>query len=141
MSGGVNEYTMANIVSNDGATMLSGGSSSSNSGYTGKIYDSGSYTSYTGIDYPNNKYYDKYSFSTIPSTRKRSKLGDGIKEVYNGSNGWYSDLSNLAYSGGPWFYRGGFHSDGSNAGVFFSYYDYGNSSFNFSSRLIITLID
>ena len=139
MSGGVNEYTMANIVSNDGATMLSGGSSSSNSGYTGKIYDSGSYTSYTGIDYPNNKYYDKYSFSTIPSTRKRNKLGDSIKEVFNTlSSGWYSDYSRLAYSTSSWFVRGGYYGIGSNAGVFDSASNYGDVRSDHSSRLVIT---
>ena len=137
MSGGAYEYTMANMVSNDGTTMMSGYSSSSNSGYTGKIYDSGNYIAYAGVDYPNNKYYDKYSFSTSDSTRIRSKLGEGIKEVYTGNEGWYSDISYLAYSDSPWFRRGGSYYDGESAGAFHSVGDSGNAD-SYSSRLVIT---
>ena len=138
MSGGAYEYTMSNTVSTDGTTMMSGYTSSQNSGYTGKIYDSGNYTAYTGIDYPNNKYYDKYSFSTSNLSRIRSKLGDGIKEVYNGSKGWYNDDSDLAYSTSPWFRRGGLYHYGASAGVFNSYSNYGNAASYNSSRLVIT---
>ena len=139
MSGGASEYTMANIASNDGITMLSGYSSSSNSGYTGKIYDIGNYTSYTGIDYPNNKYYDKYSFSTSESTKKRSKLGDGIKEVYKSdTSGWYSDVSYLAPSSYPWVVRGDLYTSSALTGVFSSASNNGNALSNRSSRLIIT---
>ena len=138
MSGGAWEYTMGNVVSNDGTTMMSGYSSLSNSGYTGKIYDSGNYTAYTGVAYPDSKYYDKYSFSTSYTSRIRSKLGDGIKEVYKDSKGWYSDVSYLAHSVGPWFARGGSCSSGTSAGVFDSYYDFGNANSSNSSRLIIT---
>ena len=140
MSGGAWEYTMSNTVNTDGTTMMSGSSSSSNSGYTGIIYDNGNYSLYTGTDYPNNKYYDKYSYSTSSSTRKISKLGDGIKEVYNTSNyGWYSDNSRVAVSNAPWFHRGGyFDNDHSFAGVFGSGIGYANSNSFYSSRLIIT---
>ena len=138
LSGGAYEYTMGNIVSNDSSTMMSGYSLSGNSGYTGKVYDSSNYTSYTGIDYPNNKYYDKYSFSTSNTSRIRSKLGDGIKEVYKGSIGWYSDYSSLANSVYSWFGRGGYYGFSANAGVFYSGNYGGVASSNFSSRLIIT---
>ena len=137
MSGGADEYTMGNIVSNDGSTMMSGYSSSDNSGYTGKIYDFGNYTAYTGIAYPNNKYYDKYSFSTSETSRIRSKLGDGIKEVYKGNKGWYSDDSYLAVSDYPWFIRGGSYFNAS-AGAFDLGGEFGNAYSNHSSRLIIT---
>ena len=138
MSGGAWEYTMANMVSNNGSTMMSGRSSSYNSGYTGKVYDSGNYTAYTGIAYPDSKYYDKYSFSASYNSRIRSKLGDGIKEVYKGSKGWYSDGSYLAYSDYPWFNRGGGSNNGANAGAFYSNGIYGNANSSYSSRLIIT---
>ena len=139
MSGGANEYTMGNIVSPDGTTMMSGNDSSSNSGYTGKIYDSGKYSLYTGIDYPNTKYYDKYSFSTSNESRIRSKLGDGIKEVYKGSSaGWYSDNSGLALSNYPWFNRGDRYNSGTSAGVFSSDANYGCDDSSVSSRLVIT---
>ena len=138
MNGGSYEYTMANIVSNDGTTMMSGYSSSRNSGYKGIIYDSGNYTGYSGATYPNNKYYDKYSFSTSNTTRIRSKLGDGIKEVYkSSSSGWYSDGSNLANHNNSWFLRGGYHRNGASSGIFYSNYSGGASVASISSRLII----
>ena len=118
MSGGAEEYTMANIVNTDGTTMIP------------------SLSGYTNTTYPDNKYYDKYSYSTSYASRKRSKLGDGIKEVYkSGSAGWYSDDSRLAYSSWPWFLRGEKYSNGSFAGVFDSSSYRGDSG---SSRSVIT---
>ena len=111
---------MANIVSNDGTTMIPDGSG------------------YTTTTYPNVKYYDKYSYSTSYSSRIISKLGDGIKEVYKGSNGWYNDHSCLAGSDHPWFLRGGHNNKGTFAGVFNSYNNYGYAISDDSSRLIIT---
>ena len=142
MSGGANEYVMGNIVSNDGSTMMSGQSTSYNSGYTGIIYDAENYTSYTGTySYPNAKYYDKYSFGTSKEQMIKSKLGDSIKEVLlnTSSKGWYSDYSDLANSLYPWFMRGSSWVSRTNAGVFSSnsiYGDTGNGSY--SSRLVIT---
>ena len=131
---------MGNIVSNNGSTMMSGQSTSYNSGYTGIIYDDGKYTSYTGIyTYPNAKYYDKYSFATGSAKRIRSKLGDAIKEVLNtSSSGWYSDTSFLALSHHPWFVRGNLYSEGSKAGVFSSSNIHGGAISYYSSRLVIT---
>ena len=120
MSGGAWEYTMANIVSDDGTTM---------------IPDSSGYTTST---YPNSKYYDKYSFSIKNTSRIRSKLGDGIKEVYNSSKGWYGDNSYLASSSGSWFDRSGCYSSGAYVGAFYSDSNFGNADSNYSSRLVIT---
>ena len=139
MSGGAFEYVMGNIVSNDGSTMMSGQSTSYNSGYTGIIYDDGKYTSYTGTySYPNAKYYDKYSFATS-SNQERSKLGDSIKEALNtSSSGWYSDTSYMPYSGDSWFNHGGYYDNGSSTGVFNSFISSGKARSNHSSRLVIT---
>ena len=139
MSGGAYEYTMANIVSNDGTTMMSGFDTSKNSEYTGKLYDSGNYTSYTGIDYPNNKYYDKYSFSTDYGSIINSKLGDGIKEVYDSSMRlWYGAYFKLVEKDNPWFIRSINFNAASNAGLFNSDGDKGAAKSYNSSRLIIT---
>ena len=140
MSGGAYEYVMGNMVSPDGTTMMSGDSSSYNSGYTGIVYDKGSYTSYIGeYSYPEEKYYDKYSYGTRNSQRIRSKLGDGIKEVLNtSSRSWYSDYSRLAYSLSPWFNRSGYCHNGSLAGAFNSYSNLGSAYTYNSSRLVIT---
>ena len=51
MRGGSFDYTMANIVNTDGTTMMSGYSSSQNSGYTGLLYDSGNYGWYSDYSY------------------------------------------------------------------------------------------
>ena len=120
MSGGAVEYTMSNLVDTDGTTMIPGSSG------------------FTDSTYPYAKYYDKYSYSAGNTTRKRSKLGDGIKEVYNGSKGWYSDNSYLAYSSNPWFNRGGYYDSDAYAGVFRSGYNFGYSSSSDSSRPVIT---
>ncbi len=139
MSGGAYEYTMANVVGKNGTTMISGGSTEGNSGYTGIIYDNGNYTSYTGTySYPANKYIDKYSFGTSNTSRIKSKLGDGIKEVYNsGSAGWYSDYSYVAFSSNPWFLRGGTYSNGTASGTFTSFVNTGYLLSNRTVRLII----
>ena len=120
MSGGASEYTMANIVSDDGVTMEP------------------SFSDYETATYPNNKYYDKYNYSTSSTSRKRSKLGDGIKEVNKGVNGWYSDSSNLPASLISWFTRGNYYSSVSVAGLFSSGNSNGRTGSTISSRLIIT---
>ena len=149
MSGGTREYVMGNIVSPNGTAMMSGERSVTefpnyHSGYSGILYYDGDtsagYASYTGIySYPDDKYYDKYIFDTSSTRRRKSKLGDAIKEVYNTSNyGWYGDYSYLAYSSAPWIDRGSNHSDGSKGGVFYSHYYYGYASGDRSSRLVIS---
>ena len=139
MSGGAWEYVMGNIVSNDGTTMMSGNSTSYNSGYTGIIYDSGNYTSYTGTySYPEEKYYDKYSFGTDTFQRIISKLGDAIKETYHiDKYSWYNDYSYIAKDIYPWFERGSTSGDNYLSGIFSSSaYTAGIYRFG-SSRLII----
>ena len=122
MSAGAFEYVMGNVVSNNKSAMMSGYNSTSNSGYSGVIYNAGNYTTYTGsYTYPEDKYYDKYSFGTASNQRKKSKLGDAVKEVLNTSSfGWYGDYSGLAYSGSSWFIRGGYYDNNSGAGIFYS---------------------
>ena len=116
MSGGAGEYVMGKISAD--------GSEYDNSGYTDSTY-------------PDAKYYDKYSYSTSNSTRKRSKLGDGIKEVYAATNGWYGNNSVLAYYKYPWFGRGSSYND-EQQGLFSSSAQDGDYQHFASSRLIIT---
>ena len=133
MSGGAKDRTMANMISPDGTTMMSGYSSYVNSGYTGIIYDSGNYTSYTGIDYPNSKYYDKYSYNRSNGVITRSKLGDGIREVLGFPDGGYNFVGWYA----SWFTRG-YTTTNSSSSIFSSYYDNSVASSDISTRLIIT---
>ena len=140
MSGSAWEYTMANMISPDGKTMMSGSSSSFNSGYTGKISNSsGNYVSYTGIDYPSSEYYDEYSYNENFDSIKLSKLGDGIKEVFvKRSYGWYDDFLSVLGSGYSWFSRGGLYYDSDGAGLYYSIGSMGSAGDDISSRLIIT---
>ena len=140
MSGGAFEYTMSNIISNNGTTMMSGNSSTQNSEYTGILYNDGSYSTYqSSVNYPEGKYIDKYSFGISGSDRQRSKLGDGIKEVYNNStDGWYKDYSAIANNTNSWFLRGGGYClDNDCAGIFNSDAYYGSNHESISSRFVI----
>ena len=107
--------------------------------YDEKNYDDtteAGYGTYTGTyEYPDNKYYDKYSFNTSETTRGRSKLGDAIKEVYAN---WYSDYSYLANSNAPWLHRGCNYRNRSYAGVFSSNTNFGSARTDSSSRLVIS---
>ena len=123
MSGGAYEYTMSNIVSSDGTTMMPG--------------ESG----YTTTSYPNSKYYDKYNYyNNDEDTVGRTKLGDGLRETlkYSYGNNWYGDLNYIPYSQAPWFVRGFGYSNGENAGLFSSFQDDGGAGSAVSTRLIIT---
>ena len=138
MSGGSNDYTMGNIIYLDGKTFIAGYSDSYNSGYSGLLYNDGKFTTYSGISYPNSKYYDKYSYNTSDKSRIQSKLGESIKEVYNQNDiGWYGDYSQMANSLYSWFVRSGYHGDENHAGLFFSYDANGKAYINYSTRLII----
>ena len=149
MSGVAFDYVMGNIVSPNGTTMMSGYANNTSypnghSGYRGILYYDGEtsagYGSYSGTyEYPENKYYDKYSFNTSSTTSGRSKLGDALKEVFTSSSyGWYSDHSRLAESNSPWFIRGDYSSYYELEGVFGSESWYGHASIDISSRLVIS---
>ena len=142
MSGGTYEYVMGNIVSNDGSTMMSGYSTSSNSGYNGIVYARGSYTQYSsGIAYPDSKYYDKYPFSTSDTAGTRGHLGDATSEVvvsgYTGNKGWNWDSAYFVRSASTWFMRGGYYGIGSNAGAFYFGTVHGNAYRSETGRAVL----
>ncbi len=139
MAGGALEYVMGVMQDNTNTSApMSGYSTSSNSGFTGKVYAKGNYTSYTGTAFPNTKYYDLYAFGTTyndSSAYARRILGDATSET----RGWYSDNMEFAYAEGPWFVRGGRAFDGSKAGVFYANKGDGNSSGALSFRSVLAL--
>ena len=117
MSAYTGTYVMGVMQDNTGTnTPMSGDSSSYNSGFTGKIYDSGNFTDFTGTPFPNTKYYDLYAYSTSYSNYTKRILGDATGEVH----GWYGDLAYFVWSGGSWFVRGygGYDVYPTDAGVF-----------------------
>ena len=139
MSGGSHEYTMGNTIYIDDENMISGYTSTANSGYTGIIYDGGNYSTFTGISYPETKYYDKYSFG-VTSDFKRGKLGDATKEVKQDESetgNWYSQSSNMPNRAASWSLRGASYEYLTSAGIFAHNYHYGNAASSYSSRFII----
>ena len=75
-------YVMGVMQDNTGTnTPMSGYDSSSNSGFTGKIYASGNFTQYSGVSFPNSKYYDLYAYGTSYTDYTRRILGDATGEV------------------------------------------------------------
>ena len=128
MSAYTRTYVMGVMQDNTGTnTPMSGNSSSSNSGFTGKIYDSGNFTEYSGVALPTSKYYDLYDYGTTYNDQiayNRRILGDATGEVV----AWYDDYSGFVSTDHPWFVRGrSTYINPTYAGVFTFYWDSGKS--------------
>ena len=107
MSGGIYEYVMGNMVTDD--SQLGTFYANSNSGTWDSI--------------PELKYYDSYSYDTDFLTHGRGHLGDATKETLKtfgtlDAGGWYSDYSYFPDTTNVWFLRGGAAHTGANAGAF-----------------------
>mgnify|MGYP004528021753 CR=1 FL=1 len=139
MAGGAPEDVMGVVQDNTNTSApISGNDTSSNSGFTGKVYDGGNYTSYTGTAFPSSKYYDLYAFGTTyddSSAYARRILGDATSET----RGWYTDYMVFAYDGAPWFGRGGRADLGSEAGVFCADRGFGSAVWSISFRSVLAL--
>ena len=138
MSGGAIEYVMGVFANSDG-TLWSGYSTSSNSGFTGLLGYNG--VSYTGVDFPDSKYYDVYkassgtTISALTACNGGICYGHGLSEV----NKWYGDSELFVNANVPWFVRGGYSSNGAGAGAgafSFSHYS-GNAYRNSGFRSVI----
>ncbi|CDA23692.1 unknown [Mycoplasma sp. CAG:611] len=90
MNGGAVEYVMGVLADTNGKPR-SGYNSSYNSGFTGMLNDG---TTYTGIAFPDSKYYNLYTGS--------SYTGHALTETA----GWYSDFAGFVFTGSSWFFRG-----------------------------------
>ena len=141
MSGGAYEFVMG-VMKDANGNLMSGLSSSSNSGFNGTLYYGSSYTS--GINFPESKYYDVYNYSTSSTNYARRILGDGTGEMgpfqYNNyipNSSWYNDDASFVSSSHPWFNRGGGYSYGFGAGAFFFNTGYGRAGSGFSFRLVL----
>ena len=122
MSGGAFEYVMGVLADSSGKPK-SGYASTDNSGFTGMLQDG---TTYTGIAFPDSKYYNLYTGS--------SYTGHALTETEN----WYSDIANFVDSWYPWFLRGGYYDYIELAGVFYFSDDSGSSRSGYSSRSVIS---
>ena len=121
MSGGAWEYVMGVLADSNGKPRSGG--SSWNSGFTGMLSDG---TTYTGITFPDSKYYNLYTGS--------SYTGHALTETAE----WYSDIAGFVNSGTPWFVRGGGSYNSTSSGVFFFSHDDGKSFALHSFRPVIS---
>ena len=122
MSGGAYEYVMGVSADSNGKPR-SGNSSSINSGFTGMLRDG---TTYTGITFPDSKYYNLYTGS--------SYTGHALTET----NGWYNDSASFVDSNNPWFSRGGYYHSNANAGEFYFNSIVGDAYSVYGLRLVIS---
>ena len=157
MSGGNFEYVMGVITIDN--KLASGRHNSYNSGFNGIYGDPGSngdssngtiLEKTNGIDYPDSRYYNLYSYKYELNTDNwydytSGLLGDAIKEIANtktstsgGNSGlWFSDYATFPTGAGPWFNRGGSFGGGSRAGVFSFNRAYGSTYSYSASRLVL----
>ena len=123
MSGREWEYVMG-VLADPNGKPRSGKYSLYSSGFTGMLGDG---TTYTGITFPDSKYYNLYTGDSYP--------GHALTETA----GWYSDNASFVNTSNPWFIRGGYWYDKADAGVFyFNYSDGGDVDYDYSSRLVIS---
>ena len=76
------------------------------------------------------QYIDIYSGTSVSA----SHLGDALGETA----GWYSDYYPNFDSSNPWFYRGGFSSEGVSADVFSFFVDTGEGNLNYAFRVVLS---
>ena len=111
MVGGAFEYTMG-VFANSNGDKWSGISSSSNSGFTGKVGVGGS--NYTGISFPNAKYYDVYKASSGTTYNEDTACNNDkcYGHAMFETKRWYGNYFLDPSVGGPWVIRGGYYYDG-----------------------------
>ena len=122
MSGGTWERTMAAIASAEGVFQ------SANSGFA---------------EQPDSKYFDLYPNNTASTDFSKGKLGDATKEIRKtatgNSNGWFGDYGYFPYVASyPWFYRGGYATDGTVAGLGYVGNSVGGAYSASGSRAVLT---
>ena len=126
------------VFANSDGQLWSGNSTSINSGFTGLVGSAGD--QYTGVDFPDSKYYDVYrassgtSISQLTACNGGICYGHGLSEV----SSWYSDYAYFVDSGNPCFQRGGDYN-GASAGAFGSYNSSGNAGSSVSFRLVLSV--
>jgi len=98
MAGVLYEYVMG--VYTDGTNLWSGYNENSNSGFNGCLGSECSNIFQSGLDFPNEKYYNTYTTEVAYTS---SGLQHALTETYN----WYDNSDGFVYSFRPWLLRGG----------------------------------
>ena len=127
MSGGAWEYVAA-YVNNGNTNLTKYGASLVNSSdaRTKNVYTKASSDSYEN-NYQQNK----------------GVYGDAVYETStsgNGTTSWYSDCSSFPSTSAPFFGRGGYCNDGSDAGVFYFNISNGNGYGSYSFRPVLVAL-
>ena len=153
MSGGSWEHMMGVTLDQEGKP-LSGRNSLSNSGFNGAFgcptcdNDTSGLTSLTdGYAWPEEKYYDAYTYSNKYLSYKNAILGDATAEVGPFVNdeirhpisSWYKDYAVLVFASFPIHQRGSTYESGTEGGTFAFGPNGGASSYNVSFRIILTI--
>lgn len=139
MAGGAHEYVMG-VFANSNGLLWSGYTTSNNSGFTGLVGDSGD--SYTGVPFPDSKYYDVYKVTsgTTISTLTACDGGFCYGHAWSETANWYGDSIGNVNSNYPWYIRGGNITGRTGVGVFYidggTGYSYGGYSF----RLVLVKV-
>ena len=145
MSGGAWEYVMGVFANSDGQ-LWSGYSTSMNSGFTGLVGSAGD--QYTGVDFPESKYYDVYkassgtTISALTACDGGICYGHGLSEVQR----WYRDSGSFVDASRPWFCRGGTQYSSSlnpisGAFSFSNFYGGGSNEYDFSFRTVLVNVE
>jgi len=121
MAGGSYEFVMGIFADTNGKPR-SGYTIGSNSGFTGMLSDG---TTYTGISFPDSKYYNLYTGS--------SYTGHALTETQD----WYGSFAFFADKSQPCFYRGGGYNMSLSAIIFNFIGSPGGGDKNLSSRFVI----
>ena len=139
MSGGASEYVMGIMKDKTSDNPMSGNADTYNfnSGFSGKVYNSGAFKQISGREWPELKYYDLYEYGTTENDAaayNRYKTGDATTETKE----WYGDSKNFVFPSKPWFLRGG-HSTSNNAyaGIFSISNLYGHSGTSSTFRPVL----
>ena len=138
MSGGAYEYVMGVFANSDG-TLWSGGSTN-NSGFTGLVGSNG--TSYTGVNFPNSKYYDVYKAANGTSINPLTACDGGIcyGHALSETSHWYNDYEFFAGAYTSWFKRGDYYYDSVSAGAFNFSCDYGHADRDNGFRSVVSFV-
>ena len=127
---------------------MSGGSWKYMASFRSGTYGSSGFISSTLKAY-NSKYYDEYSSLSDWTKYSKRILGDATGEMgpfyyYQDADGnnrshnsWYADASYFVQSSAPWFYRGGYYTDGVLAGQFYFHRYTGSAHGSFGFRLVL----
>ena len=163
MSGGTWEYVMGVMLDPDG-NLVSGKNNDKNSNFVGTLTypDDGSDTSKIswtasdgGVEWPDKRYYDTYSYTTHSFPTSSFKyykriLGDATGELgphekvgYSSRyvsvlSSWYADEAFLTDAANPWLGRGGNYNYGLDAGLGAFSPDKGQANTWFGFRLVLS---